>query len=134
MKLFTTCLVLLSVFTLPACKKEVTQVVKQAYSTTFTIQVNQWSPTSGGKGYTTSLDVPELNNRFLGEGGVLVYLSFDKGNTYEAIPETFNGISYGTYHGVGYVGIDYYRLDGGNVTLPGDAIKAKVVLMYTDPL
>ncbi|MFT3825438.1 MAG: hypothetical protein QM731_16080 [Chitinophagaceae bacterium] len=135
MKLISTCLVLMvAVIALPSCKKEVTQVVSQAFSATYTIQPNQWSPVSGGSGYSTTLDVPELTSRFLGDGAVLVYLSFDNGASYEAIPEVFSGITYGTYHGVGYIGIDYSRLDGGSVSLPGAAIRAKVVLLYTDPL
>ena len=133
-KLIGACLLLATLFAFPACKKEYYSTVNQAFSAIYTIQSGDWKPITGANGYATSLNVPELTKDFVGDGAVLVYLSFDAGTTYEAIPEVFNGIAYGTYHGKGYVGIDLRRVDGGPVTAPGGGIKAKVILVYTEPL
>lgn len=130
-------LVLLAlVFTFSSCKKEVTEIqqVDQAFSAVYTLNAAGWGSSDGGLSYSTDLPVAELNNDILTNGAVLVYLSFDNGATYEAIPEVFNGVAYGSVHTQGKITLDLYATDGGTVTPPGAAILAKVVLISAEPL
>jgi len=118
----------------PACKKNYYPTVNQAFSAVYTITPNQWSSSDDGRRIFSSLNVPELTKDFVGNDGVIVYLSFDNGVTYEAIPEVLDGISYGTFHGLGFVTVDAHRIDGGRISAPGANVLAKVVLIYTESL
>ena len=114
-----------------SCKKEVTQVEKvdQAYSAVYTIQPGDWTTTNSGLSYTADLNVPELDNIIYQNGAVLVYLSFSGTSYYEALPEVFDGITYGAIHSPGYVGIDISDISGQAINPPGQTISAKVVLI-----
>jgi hypothetical protein len=134
MKIFASALLLMLCFSLGSCTKEVTNVVNQAFSINFPIPANAWVRTTDGKGYTTSLNVPEITPNITDNGGVIVYLSFDGGDTYEALPEVFNGVSYGTYHGDGFVNIDLYSTTGGTLASPpGGSIQAKILIVDAQP-
>src|SRR4051812_23458813 len=87
---------LLSLLTLGACKKTVYNTVNQVFSATYTINTSDWATTDGGHSYGVSLTVPEVDDVVVSNGGVVVYLSFDKGVTYEALPEVFTNVAYGT--------------------------------------
>lgn len=114
-----------------SCKKEVTQVEKvdQAYSAVYTIQPGDWTTANSGLSYTADLNVPELDNIIYQNGAVLVYLSFSGTSYYEALPEVFDGITYGAIHSPGYVGIDISDISGQAINPPGQTISAKVVLI-----
>ena len=114
-----------------SCKKEITQVqqVDQAYSAVYTIQPSDWVTSNNGLSYTAELNIPELDNIIYQNGAVLVYLSFTGTSYYEALPEVFDGISYGAIHSPGYVGIDISDVSGQAITPPGQTISAKVVLI-----
>lgn len=118
------------------CKKEVTKVEKvdQAYSAIYTIQPGDWTTDNNGLSYTAQLNVPEVDNTVYKNGAVLVYLSFSGTSYYEALPEVFDGISYGTIHSPGYVGIDMSAVSGQAITPPGQAITAKVILINATAL
>lgn len=114
-----------------SCKKEITKVqqVDQAYSTVYTVQPGDWVTNNNGLSYTAELNVPELDNIIYQNGAVLVYLSFSGTSYYEAIPEVFDGIAYGSIHSPGYVGIDISGLSGNLINPPSQTISAKVVLI-----
>jgi hypothetical protein len=114
-----------------SCKKEVTQVqqVDQAYSAVYTIQPSDWVTSNNGLSYTAELSVPELDNIIYQNGAVLVYLSFSGTSYYEAIPEVFDGITYGSIHSTGYVSIDISAISGNLINPPSQTISAKVVLI-----
>jgi preprotein translocase subunit SecD len=115
--------------------------VNQVFSAVYTVQPNQWvqATDQGVVYYYTSLSVPELTQAIDLNGGVITYLSFDPSTatdpTYEAMPEVFSGIAYGSIHTTGSVTIDLRAADGSNLT---SAISAptliKVVLMDASPL
>jgi hypothetical protein len=114
-----------------SCTKTVTQIqqVDQAFSTIYTLNAGGWGSPDGGFSYSTNLDVPELNQNMLDNGAVVVYLSFDNGSNYEAIPEVFDGISYGSLHSLGLITLDLHAVDGTKINAPGGTILAKVVLI-----
>jgi hypothetical protein len=116
--------------------------VNQVFSAVYTVQANQWAQGTDPDGtifFYTSLSVPELTQQIDLNGGVVTYLSFDPATatdpTYEAMPEVFNGVAYGSIHTTGSVTIDLRGADGSNLT---SAISAptliKVVLMDATPL
>jgi hypothetical protein len=116
-----------------SCKKEVQQV-NQAFSAVYTIQPNNWSTDNDGLIYTASLTIPELDNSIYTSGGVLVYISFDNTNYYEALPEVFDGITYGAIHYNGYISIDISALSGNVVDPPSQNISVKVILIKAEVL
>lgn len=120
-----------AIFIFSSCKKEVTEVkqVNQAFSAVYNISPGSWVTNDGGLSYTAQLDVPEIDNTLYQNGAVLVYLSFSGTSYYEALPEVFDGITYGAIHSPGYVGIDISALSGDPITPPGQNISAKVVLI-----
>lgn len=121
----------LPLFMFSSCKKEVTEVkqVDQAFSAVYTINASDWKTSDGGKTYSVEFDVPEVDNIIYQNGAVLVYLSFSGTSYYEALPQVFDGITYGAIHGSGYVGVDMSAIDGGTITAPGQPVSAKIVLI-----
>src|SRR6476620_7296728 len=134
MKLLVSLLLTSAVFSFGSCKKEQTANPKQAIYKGFTIRPTDWIKTADNLGYYTSLPVPELTESIRKYGSVSVYLSFDidKDNPdnsysqYDALPEVFDGIIYGTYHEDNFVNIDFYKISGDPVELPSGNIKAKI--------
>ncbi|MCO5237460.1 MAG: hypothetical protein M9933_14440 [Chitinophagaceae bacterium] len=122
----------LAIFMFSSCKKEeITQVqqVNQAFSAVYTIAPADWSSTDGGIIYSAELDVPELDNIIYQDGAVLTYLSFSGTSYYEALPQVFDGITYGAIHGNGFVSIDMSALSGNPIDPPGQAVSAKIILI-----
>src|SRR5450432_1767800 len=132
-----------SILIFSGCTKNYTSpAVNQVFSAVYTVAANQWAKGTDPDGtvfYSTTLSVPELDQTIDLNGGVLTYLSFDDPTsanpTYEAMPEVFNGIAYGSIHTTGSVTIDLRGADGSSLT---SAISAptliKVVLMDAAPL
>lgn len=114
-----------------SCKKEVTEVqqVDQAFSAVYTINPGDWTTSDNGKSYSVNFDVPELDNIIYQNGAVLVYLSFDGNAYYEALPQVFDGITYGAIHGDGFVGVDLSALSGNAIDPPQKQVIAKIVLI-----
>lgn len=138
MKLSIIALSLFSLFAFSTCKKEVTEVqqVKQAYSKIISIPANAWVLTSDSARLTADIQVPEIDQYMYNNGGVLVYLQFEQGK-WEALPETFLGLTYTYTHDPGYVTINIYEAYGGTInpnSLPNGPINAKIVLIDADPL
>ncbi len=123
---------MLGAVVMSGCTK--TNEVNQAFSAIYTLKADGWGTADNGLSYSTSLSIPELTNDIQTNGGVLVYLSFDNGTTYEAIPEVFDNISYGALHITGTVYLDLHDITGANVVPPSGDILAKVVLISAHPL
>lgn len=119
----------LSLLIFSSCKKETTQQVKQVFSAVYTIAPSNWSTSNNGQSFTAQLNIPEIDNNIYQNGAILVYISFSGTNYYEALPEVFDGISYGAIHSPGYVGIDISSVSGDPVSAPTQSISAKVILI-----
>lgn len=124
-------LLVLPVVIFSSCTKEITEVQKvdQAFSAVYDIAPGDWASSDNGISYAAELDVPELNNTVYQNGAVLVYLSFSGTNYYEALPQVFDGITYGAIHGDGYISVDMSALSGNPINPPGQTVVAKVVLI-----
>ncbi len=131
MKKFAFLLVAVAALTaLASCKKEVTRVERldQAYGIVVDIMPEDWITDDDGLSYRTSFDVPELDDNIFDHGAVIVYLSFQDGQ-YEALPEVYDGISYGALHGTGAITVDLHAVDGSKISPPGVEVFGKVVLI-----
>lgn len=124
-------LLVLPVVIFSSCTKEITEVQKvdQAFSAVYDIAPGDWVSSDNGISYAAELDVPELDNTVYQNGAVLVYLSFSGTNYYEALPQVFDGITYGAIHGDGYISVDMSALSGNPINPPGQTVVAKVVLI-----
>jgi hypothetical protein len=129
-----TAAVLLSIVLFGACTKTTVQQVNQVFSAVYSLPGSSWTSNDGGLSYSTSLNVPELDNVIQNQGGVIVYLSFDNGQDYEAIPEVFSGIAYGAVHAVGSVTLDLHAVNGSTLSPPTGTILAKVLLLDASAL
>ncbi len=116
---------LLLILASAGCKKD--QLVPNRTIIT-NLSSGNWIPVNGGRTYTASIDMPEINNYFNDYGGVLVYISFENG-TYEQIPQVYNGVSYSYITRTGQIVLEIQSADGvGTVTPPG-SIKVKIILI-----
>jgi len=90
-----------------------------------------YTDTGGKQSYSSILsDLPEQDQYAQANGGVLVYISYDDGATYEALPEVYNGISYSYTSAVGAITIYAQNANGTQLSAPpSDDIKVKVVLV-----
>ena len=85
----------------------------------------------GKKSWFSKLEnLPEQDQYAQETGGVLVYISYDEGATYEALPEVYNGISYSYTSEVGRIRIFAQNSNGSQLAAPpADNIKVKGVLV-----
>lgn len=121
-------ILLLALFVLSmasACKKE--QIVPNRTIIT-TLSSGNWIKLDGGRSYTASINMPEIDNYFNDYGGVLVYVSFENG-TYEQIPQVYNGVSYSYLTRSGQIVIEIQSSDGQAVISPPGSVKVKIVLI-----
>lgn len=93
-----------------------------------TLSPGNWTKLDGGRSYTASINMPEIDDYFNDYGAVLAYISFDNG-IYEQIPQVYNGVSYSYISRFGKIVLEIQSSDGlGTVTPPG-SVKVKVVLI-----
>ena len=72
--------------------------------------------------------MPEIDDYFNHNGGVFVYISFDN-ETYEQVPQVYNGVSYSYITRPGEIVMEIQSSDGiGTVTPPG-AVRMKIILI-----
>jgi hypothetical protein len=107
------------------CKKE--QIVPNRTILT-TLNSGNWIKLDGGRSYSASINMPEIDNYFNDYGGVLVYVSFETG-TYEQIPQVYNGVSYSYLTRSGQIVIEIQSSDGLAVVTPPGSVKVKIVLI-----
>lgn len=128
-----TAVLLLSVFGLGACTKNVTNKVDQVFSAVYTVKTTDWVIDNTAQTYTVNLTVPELDDVINQNGGVLVYLSFNINGTwtaYEQIPDVLGMESYRAFHSLHTVTIESKSTDGGGTfPVPTGDVRAKVVLL-----
>lgn len=108
-----------------SCKKE--QIVPNRTVIT-TLTSGNWIKLNGGRSYTASINMPEIDNYFNDYGGILVYISFENG-TQEQIPQVYNGVSYSYITRSGQIVIEIQSSDGQAIISPPGSVKVKIVLI-----
>ncbi|MEO6149526.1 MAG: hypothetical protein ABIN95_03490 [Mucilaginibacter sp.] len=136
MKKFLTLVLLIGVaMVASSCKKEITQVIQPNQTIIFNVQSGDWQLNQAKTTYFTTLDdIPEIDNYFHENGGVLVYGMFENG-IYEQFPQVYDGISYSYSYVNGSIEIDAQLFDGSTYpesAKPG-AVKVKVILVDSQP-
>jgi len=79
---------------LSSCKKET--FINETTNRTVLVDIppGNWALSANGLYYSTVVDLPENNSNFNHVGQVLVAMSFDNPDVYEALPQVYAGDSY----------------------------------------
>ena len=124
----------LILFTLPllllmsSCKKE---YLIPNRTIVVNLSSGSWIPLNGGKTYTAAINLPELDEYINEQGGVLVYISFGS-QTYEQIPQLYNGDAFSFVTRPGQVVLEVQEYDGLGVVAPPENMTVKIILMDSD--
>lgn len=120
-------LVMVGVITLAGCKKQEIVIPNRTIITE--ISGGDWVSEDGGITFSANIDMPEIDDFFNQNGGVLVYISFD-GQTYEPVPQVYDGVSFLYITTPGEIVLQLQNYDGeGTVNPPAGTITVKIVLI-----
>jgi hypothetical protein len=86
----------------------------------------------GVKSYQAPITVPQLDAASSNYNGVIVSISYDGGNTYEQLPEVYGNLSYSYTYNAHNITLYAQTPDGTTAVQPTDAMKVKIVLVYSD--
>lgn len=104
---------------LSSCKKEVISPETTNLTILSDIFPNDWTLSADGLSYFTRISVPENDDFYNQNGSVVVAMSFENLNVYEALPQTYKGFSYRFTYEPGYVTI-YLNDPYGQPLVAGD--------------
>ncbi|GGH72060.1 hypothetical protein HNQ91_003360 [Filimonas zeae] len=112
-----------------SCKKEYYTENVPNYTVVTTVTPNQWEYNSGDRTYNAVIQMPEINDVVFENDGVVVSAMFGQ-NTYDALPQVYEGYSYTYFYQPGYLTISYQSTDP-SVTpgRPTGNITFKIVLI-----
>ena len=128
-------MVFVGLISLSSCEK--TQIIENFYpnpniSFIYSINANQW--TDRGYQIYHIINLPELTNYYIQQGGVSVAVSFDDEQSYDILPATFNGVAYSVRYSLGRVTI--YAEDplyDSSIMVPiPNKMMVKIILTETD--
>ena len=91
-----------------------------------------WTPytdSNGSKSYDAPINVNLISNNFAQIGGIIVAISYDGGNTYEQLPETYANVAYSYTYNAGNVTLYAQSADGTTAVQPTLPIKVKIILV-----
>ena len=90
---------------------------------------SDWTTADTGKNFTAFIKTPQINNFVNSEDGVLIYFTFDNGNSYEQIPEVYNNVSFTYTYANGGINLYAQSANGAQVITAPQAFTAKIVLV-----
>jgi len=123
------CVILLAA---TSCTKQYITPGQTNQTFSFNVAPSVWTLTTdngGVKSYSAPLAVPVSNGFIQSGGGVIVSISYDGGNTFESLPETYGGVAYSYTYNAGNVSIYAQSADGSTPIQPTLPIQANVVLV-----
>jgi len=115
-----------------SCTKQYNQVVPNKTYISDQINSSSWTTSDGGKNYSVDINISDLGNGGTAYNGVLVYLTFDNGQSYEALPEVYNNTSFTYTYSPGVITLYAQSSDGTQVIPAPEAFKAKIVLVASN--
>ncbi len=134
-KILATMIGMVALLTLSSCEK--TNIIENFYpnpnrSFVYTIFSNQW--TDNGYRIFHTLNLPELTNYYIKQGGVSVAMSFDNEQSYDILPATFDGVAYSVRYSLGKVTIyaEDPLIDQSILVPIPDKVMVKIILSETD--
>ncbi len=114
---------------LTSCKKEYYYNDSQNQSFVYEITPNQW--VDGISFFYKDLNLPELTDYYIRQGGVSAAISFDNETSYDILPSTFEGIAYSVRYSRGVVSIiaeDPLADPNVAIHLPENRVYVKIIL------
>ena len=93
------------------------------------IKTSDWAANTAGTTDSVTISTPEIDKYFNTHGGVIVYFTFDGGQSYEQIPEVYKNVSFTYVYEPGGIIVYAQSSTGtGAITAPA-ALTAKIVLV-----
>lgn len=131
MKRYLPLLLLPLLFFAASCTKTQNNTIVPNQTIYANVSSSKWATSDGGKTYSVTINVPQLDSYSNQHDGVLVYITFD-GSTYEQLSEVYNGIAYSYSHNVNNVEIDIQASNGTSTITPPGNLGVKIVLIPSD--
>lgn len=132
-KILTPMIGMVVLMAISSCEKTyITNSSNPNKSFVYTIFSNQW--TDNGYQIFHTLNLPELTNYYIKQGGVSIAMSFDNEQSYDILPATFDGVAYSVRYSLGKVTIyaEDPLIDPGILVPIPDKVMVKVILSETD--
>lgn len=121
----------IGISTLSSCKKETVQNVVVPNQTIYkTINTNNWQFDNQTKTYYVDFSVPQITRDVNDIDAVIVYISGGS-NIFEAIPSTYQNVSYTYTHQPGQLSIEISQPGGGTANPPTVPIQVKIVIVQS---
>jgi len=93
------------------------------------IKTSDWGAYSNGLTDTVNIYPKTGSNFGLNSDGILVYLTFDGGNTYEQIPYVYNNVNYSYINNGRFIELFVQSADGTKPITAPAPLTAKIVLV-----
>lgn len=116
-----------------ACRKVTENYYTTPNKSIYVERVNsQWSTSDNGKTYSTVIPFENSDNFYHEYDGILVYASFDNGEIYEQIPQTYQGISYSYSTTINDLVVDLQSANFDVTVNPPSKVLFKIVLIPSE--
>lgn len=115
-----------------SCTKQYNEITPNKTYISDQISSSAWTTGDGGKNYSVDINIADLGSGDSAYNGVLVYLTFDNGKSYEALPEVYNNTSFTYTYSAGVITLYAQSSDGTQVISAPEAFKAKIVLVASN--
>jgi hypothetical protein len=132
MKKILTILSCAVLFALSSCTKQYVtpgNTNQTVYANIATTDWTLYTDNNGSKSYTAPISVNFLSQGFVKSGAVAVAISYDNGNTFEELPETYDNIAYSYTYNAGNVSLYAQSSDGTTAVQPNLPIVAKITFI-----
>ncbi|WP_231425916.1 hypothetical protein [Pedobacter sp. Leaf250] len=134
MKKFTILMLCIVTLGLASCKKEtLVQTPNTILTVVRDVPTSAWALSNDGKTYTAEISVADIDQYHIDNEGTLVYISYNNGASYIALPFVYNidAFSYEVYRGG--VAIDVQSADFQlQPRRPTSSVRVKIVLVGND--
>jgi hypothetical protein len=116
-----------------SCTKRYEEVVEPNQTIYANLSPSDWTTADTSKNYIATITPPSQGGNFgAGSDGVLIYFTFDNGQTYEQIPEVYNNVSFSYTVTRGVITLYAQSANGAQTISAPVALKAKIVLVPSD--
>ncbi len=138
MKRFSILIIGLMILGVSACRKVTNEYYTTPNQTIYEpIGADRWTTNDGGVTYSAIIKFTSNDIYQNGFDGVLVYLAFggtadDTNNTWEPIPQTYDGFSYSYVVTQQQITIQIQNSSGSGIINPPSNTRAKVVMILSE--
>jgi hypothetical protein len=116
-----------------ACRKVTENYYTTPNKTIYVERIaSQWTSSDAGKTYSTVIPFEDSDGFYHEYDGILVYASFDNGNIYEQIPQTYQGISYSYSTTINDAVVDLQSANFDVTVTPPNKVLFKIVLIPSE--